>query len=78
MLKTVSIVRTLLNSISTRLAVSESPRKIEVSGLEAKVGRTTHCGITETPMNVSNGLGFELPPDILGNRDVEWVEYQVT
>ena len=79
-LKSISIIRTLLRTITTRLAVSQSPKSLQIPGMDVMVGRETSCGLEEKPLNVSEAQGFILPPNMreaFPDADLEWVDYQV-
>ena len=79
-LKSISIIRTLLRTITTRSAVSQSPKSLQIPGMDVMVGRETSCGLEEKPLNVSEAQGFILPPNMreaFPDADLEWVDYQV-
>lgn len=79
-LKSISIIRTLLRTMTTRLAVSQSPRSLQIPGMEVMVGRETSCGLEDKPLNVSEAQGFLLPPNMreaFPDADLEWADYQV-
>lgn len=66
--------------MTTRLAVSQSPRSLQIPGMEVMVGRETSCGLEDKPLNVSEAQGFLLPPNMreaFPDADLEWADYQV-
>ena len=76
-----TIVRSLLRTLAIRLAVSQSPKKLHVPGMDVMLGRETSCGLQEKRLNFSEGQSFELPPNMrqaFPNVQVEETEYQVS
>lgn len=79
-LKSITIIKTLLRTMATRLAVSQSPQSLQIPGMDVMVGRETSCGLEEKRLNVSDDQGFLLPPNMreaFPNEDFEWADYQV-
>ena len=72
-----NVVRTLLQTLAIRSAVSQSPKTLQVPGMNIMVGRETPCGLREKRLNVSDSDGFVLPKNMT-NASVEWAEYQVS
>ena len=81
MFKTISIIKTLLRTLASRSAVSESPKHLQVPGLDVTLGRETPCGLVKKDLNTSEDHGFTLPENIkeaFGDKDFKWVEYNVS
>ena len=81
MFKTISIIKTLLRTLASRSAVSESPKHLQVPGLDVILGRETPCGLVKKDLNTSEDHGFTLPENIkeaFGEKDFKWVEYNVS
>ena len=76
-----SIVRRLLRTLAIRSAVSQSPKKLRVPGMDVMLGRETSRGLDEKRLNFSEGQSFVLPQNMreaLPNAQVEGAEYQVS
>ncbi|XP_022808988.1 polycystic kidney disease protein 1-like 2 [Stylophora pistillata] len=79
-LKSMDITRTLLTTVAVRSAVSQSPKRLQVPGMNILVGRESSCGLQERSLNVSGNEGFRLPQNMnsaFRNDRVEWAEYQM-
>ncbi|PFX12506.1 location of vulva defective 1-like [Stylophora pistillata] len=79
-LKSMDITRTLLTTMAVRLAVSQSPKRMQVPGMNILVGRESPCGLQERTLSVSRNEGFRLPQNMnsaFANHRVEWAEYQM-
>lgn len=75
------ITRTLLTTVAVRLAVSQSPKTMQVPGMNILVGRESPCGLQERTLSVSGNEGFRLPQNMnstFANYRVKWAEYQVS
>ena len=75
-----SIIKTLLRTLATRSAVSQSPKNLQVPGMDIMLGRETSCGLDGKRLNASEGQGFVLPQNMrdgFANAQFEWAEYQV-
>lgn len=76
-----SIVRKLLRTLAIRSAVSQSPKKLHVPGMDVMLGRETSCGLEEKRLYFSEGQSFALPKNMrqaFPNTQVEGTEYQVS
>ena len=65
----------------TRSAVSQSPKSMQVLGLDFTVGRETFCGLESKTLNGSEGQGFVLPPNmkkVFGDIDLDSIDFQVS
>ena len=81
MFKTISITKTLLRTLASRSAVSQSPKRLQVPGLYVTLGRETPAGLVKKDLNTSGDHGFTLPENIreaFGEKDFKWVEYYVS
>ena len=79
--KTINIMKTLLRTLASRTAVSESAKELQVPGLQVTLGRETPCGLAKKDLKTPEGQEFTLPDNIkyaFGNTSVEWVEYHVS
>lgn len=75
------IIKTLLHTLAIRLAVSQSPKSVQIPGMNVMLGRETKCGLEEKRLNVSEGQSFVLPPNMrqaFNNTDLEEAEYHVS
>lgn len=76
-----SIVRTLLRTLAVRSAVSQSPKRFHVPGMDVMLGRETSCGLEKKRLNISEGQSFELPQNMrqaFSNAQGEETEYRVS
>ena len=76
-----SIVKALIRTLAIRLAVSQSPKRLQVPGMDVMLGRETSCGLQDKRFNFSEGQSFTLPQNIkqaFPNAQVEGTEYQVS
>ena len=76
-----NVIRMLLQTLAIRSAVSQSPKTLQVPGMNIMVGRETPCGLGELSLNVSGSDGFVLPKNMtnaFANEEFEWAEYQVS
>ena len=76
-----SIIRTLLRTLAIRLAVSQSPKRLQVPGMDVLLGRETSCGLQEKRFNFSEDQSFVLPRNMkqaFPNAEIEETEYQVS
>ena len=80
-LESMSIVRMLLRTLAIRSAVSQSPKKFHVPGMDVMLGRETSCGLEEKRLNFSEGQSFQLPQNMrqaFPNEQVKETEYRVS
>ena len=76
-----SIVRTLLRTLAIRSAVSQSPKRFHVPGMNVMLGRETSCGLEEKRLNISEGQSFRFPQNMrqaFPNGQVEETDYRVS
>ena len=76
-----SIIKTLLRTLAIRLAVSQSPKRLHVPGMDVLLGRETSCGLQEKRFNFSEDQSFVLPRNMkqaFPNAEIEETEYQVS
>ena len=76
-----SIIKTLLRTLAIRLAVSQSPKRLQVPGMDVLLGRETSCGLQEKRFNFSEDQSFVLPRNMkqaFPNAEIEETEYQVS
>lgn len=76
-----SIVRKLLRTLAIRSAVSQSPKKLHIPGMDVLLGRETSCGLEEKRLNFSEDQSFTLPKNMrqaLPNALNEGTAYQVS
>lgn len=76
-----NIVRTLLRTLAVRSAVSQSPKRFHVPGMDVMLGRETSCGLEKKRLNISEGQSFELPQNMrqaFSNAKGEETEYRVS
>ena len=76
-----SIIKTLLRTLAIRLAVSQSPKRLHVPGMDVLLGRETSCGLQEKRFNFSEDRSFVLPRNMkqaFPNAEIEETEYQVS
>lgn len=76
-----SIIRTLLRTLAIRLAVSQSPKRLQVPGMDVLLGRETSCGLQEKRFNFSEDQSFVLPRNMkqaFPNAEIVETEYQVS
>ena len=75
-----SIVKTLLRTLAIRSAVSQSPKKFHVPGMDVMLGRDTSCGLERKRLKFSESQSFELPQNMkqaFPNALVEEAEFKV-
>ena len=80
-MESMSIIKTLLRTLAIRLAVSQSPKRLQVPGMDVLLGRETSCGLQEKRFNFSEDQSFVLPRNMkqaFPNAEIEETEYQVS
>ncbi|KAL9954036.1 hypothetical protein ACROYT_G041524 [Oculina patagonica] len=79
-LESMGIIRTLLHTVAIRSAVSQSPKRLQVPGMDVMLGRDTKCGLEEKSLNMSEGQSFVLPQNMregFNNTRLEEAEYHM-
>ncbi|XP_068680257.1 LOW QUALITY PROTEIN: polycystin-1-like protein 2 [Montipora foliosa] len=80
LLKTNSLIKSILKIVGSRTAVSQSPKGFKVPGFDITFGRETPCRPAKKDLKSSETEGFTLPSNMkeaFRDIDSKWIEFQM-